>query len=102
QQSEQGEGHHDREQGEDRARLLPEQAGPEQRQVPHARTPLSVIVPLSRWTWRRAYSAASGSCVTITTVLPWSLFSICSSRRTSSAGARSRTTVGSSQTRRGG
>ena len=33
----------------------------------------AVIVPLSRCTCRRAYSAARGSCVTITTVLPCSL-----------------------------
>ena len=56
-------------------------------------------LPLSRCSVRRAYSAAFGSCVTMTIVLPCSRLSICSRPRISSAVSRSRSPVGSSQIR---
>ena len=68
------------------------------RYLTRGRAPRSWM-PLSRCTRRRAYSAAFGSWVTITTVLPCSRLSIWSRRRISSAVARSRSPVGSSQTR---
>ena len=44
-----------------------------------------------------ARSAACGSCVTMTIVLPWSRLSVCSRSRISSPALRSRSPVGSSQ-----
>src|SRR5262249_61555568 len=88
--------------GERGARLLPEQIADDQVQVLH-RAPLAVTdstsTPFSRWRTRRARSAASGSCVTISTVLPWSRTRRSSRSRISSALLRSRSPVGSSHRR---
>src|SRR5438094_599463 len=99
-QPEEQEGDEHGEHREHRARLLAEELGPEQRQVSHdgAWPLVAASVPLSRRRRRRAYSAAFGSWVTITMVLPWSSLSIWSSSRISWAVARSRSPVGSSQT----
>src|SRR6185295_14254346 len=95
---EQEEGDEDREQRERRAHLAAPQALPDQRQVLHAGTPSSTSTPFSRCSVRRARSAARGSCVTITIVLPCSRFSVWSRSMISCAVARSRSPVGSSQT----
>ena len=58
--------------------------------------PPLVSTPLSRWIVRCARSAACGSCVTMTIVLPWSRLSDCSRSRISSPALRSRSPVGSS------
>src|SRR5574337_1234842 len=63
----------------------------------HAAT-CSTRVPLSRCNVCVAYSAAFGSWVTITIVLPCSRLSCCSRPSTSSADWRSRSPVGSSHT----
>ena len=57
-----------------------------------------VRTPFSRWITRCAFSAAFGSCVTMTIVLPTSRFSRSSRPRISSAVVRSRSPVGSSAT----
>ncbi len=62
----------------------------------------SISWPLSIASWRLAWSAALGSWVTITMVLPCWRLSCCSSARMSSAEARSRSPVGSSHNRIGG
>src|SRR6266850_2984826 len=100
-QAEEQEGDEDRQHREHGARLLAEELRPEQRQIPHDGSwPfVEASVPLSRRSRRRAYSAAFGSWVTMTMVLPWSSLSIWSSSMISCAVARSRSPVGSSQTR---
>ena len=95
QQAEQQEGDEDREQREDRADLLPPEVVPEQRQELHAAASSS-STPFSRCSVRLARSAARGSCVTITIVLPCSRLSACSRSRISSPALRSRSPVGSS------
>src|SRR6185437_10734905 len=105
-QAEQQERRHHREEREEGAGLAPEERRPDEIEVFHdpawaaasAATTPSTRVPLSRCSVWVAYSAAFGSWVTITTVLPCSRFSRCSSVRTSSADWRSRSPVGSSQT----
>ena len=90
-----------RHQGQEGAGLAAEQRGPDQVQVFHgARSSgqaacdcCSTSVPLSRCSVCDAYSAAFGSWVTMTMVLPWSRLSSCSSsaspRRTGGRGRRS-------------
>ena len=70
QQSEQDERDEHGEQREDRADLLAPQAAPQQRKEFHACTTSSISCPFSRCSVRLARSAARGSCVTITIVLP--------------------------------
>ncbi len=96
QQSEQQERDEDAGEREDRAELPPPEVLPDERQVLHAAAPL-VSEPLSRCSVRFARSAACGSCVTITIVLPCSRLSVCSRSRISSPALRSRSPVGSSQ-----
>ena len=59
----------------------------------------STSTPLSRWSERFARALASGSCVTITTVVPFSAQSRARISSTWSALTRSRSPVGSSQSR---
>ena len=66
------------------------------------RSTCSTSTPLSRSGYASRTSAAFGSCVTITIVLPCSRFSTCSRPRMSSADWRSRSPVGSSQISRVG
>ena len=74
-----------------------------ERQVLHAGTPVfDAASPFSRCSVRLARSAARGSCVTMTMVLPCSRFSVCSRSRISSPDLRSRSPVGSSQSSRSG
>src|SRR6185437_11488815 len=107
-QAEQQERRDDRDQREDRPRLAPEQCAPYQVEIFHDMAPAQAVcccstsVPLSRCRVCEAYSAALGSCVTITMVLPCSRLRRCSSVSTSSADWRSRSPVGSSQTSRVG
>ena len=102
-QAEQQEGRDHRQQGQRGARLLAEQAGPDELEIFHGDVPVGIqavaaasftSVPLSRCSWRRAYSAALGSWVTMTMVLPCSRLRVCSRRRISSAVWRSRSPVG--------
>ena len=97
QDPEQQERDEDRQQREGGADLAPPHVLPDQRQELHAGTPSSSSTPFSRCSVRLARSAACGSCVTITIVLPCSRLSVCSSSRISSPALRSRSPVGSSQ-----
>src|SRR5690606_33509096 len=70
--------------GEDRPRLAAEQIAPDEMGEFHACpawAPASTKAPFSRCSVRVARSAACGSCVTMTMVLPCSLLSVCSSVR---------------------
>src|ERR1700678_1243351 len=98
-----------RQQREYRTGLLAPECCPDQREVLHAcsglvyaKVPVSSSAPLSMCSWRDANSAALGSWVTTTMLLPCSRFSTCSRCSTSSADLRSRSPVGSSQTNRVG
>src|SRR4029079_26728 len=88
-----------RNQHQDGPQLLAKQVFADQQEIVHPTSSFSTKWPLSRCRVRRAYCAAAGSCVTITIVLPSSRWRICSVDRISSAVVRSRSPVGSSQSR---
>ena len=94
QDAEEHERDEDRQQREGRAELPAPDVLPDERKKFHAWSLVST--PFSRWIVRRARSAACGSCVTMTMVLPWSRLSDCSRSRISSPALRSRSPVGSS------
>jgi len=70
-QAEEQKGDHDRQKGKHRPGSSAPQICPDQWKEFHGDTPVVAISrPLSRFNWRVARSAAFGSCVTITIVLP--------------------------------
>src|SRR5262249_4026626 len=103
QHAENGERGEDRNDHQDGAQPLAEQILAHQHEVVHAASSVrSMKLPLSRWSTRRAYLAAAGSCVTMMTVLPRSRLSNWRMPRMSSAEERSRSPVGSSHSRSSG
>ncbi len=95
QEAEQQERDEDRQQREGRADLAPP-AGCFQMSGRNFMRPPPCSTPFSRCSVRVARSAACGSCVTMTIVLPCSRLSACSRSRISSPALRSRSPVGSS------
>src|SRR4029079_9460086 len=90
------EGQQDGDEREREAQLSPHQVRAHQRQPGKHQLVSRSRRPFSRCSVRLARSAARGSCVTMTMVLPCCLFSACSRSRISSLDLRSRSPVGSS------